>query len=254
MHILDKFRLEGKVAVITGASKGIGESIARALGQVGAKVVVSSRKQEAVDEVAQEFHKEGIEAIAIAAHNGSIEDVHRLIDSTVSHFGKVDIIINNAATNPAPPFTTATDATAFDKIMEVNLKGVFELCKRAYPELKKTKGSVINISSVAGIRADERTGIYSVSKAGLISLTHVLAKEWGVDGIRVNALCPGLVQTKLSEALWKNEAVYKQIIHFVPMKRMAQPEEMAGLALFLASDASSYCTGAVFVADGGLIA
>jgi dehydrogenase/reductase SDR family member 4 len=252
-NIFDKFRLDNKVAIITGASKGIGEAIARALGQAGAKVVISSRKQEAVDEVAKMLTSEGIETLAVEAHNGKIADLHNLVNITLEKYGRLDIIVNNAATNPAPPLTTATEDGVFDKIMEVNLKGVFELCKKAYPELKKTKGSVINISSVAGIRADEHTGIYSVSKAGLISLTHVLAKEWGKDGIRVNALCPGLVQTKLSEALWSNETIYKHIIQFVPLKRMAQPDEMAGLALFLASDAASYCTGGVYVADGGLI-
>jgi NAD(P)-dependent dehydrogenase (short-subunit alcohol dehydrogenase family) len=253
MNILDKFKLEGKVAIITGASKGIGEAIARAFGQVGAKVVISSRKQADLDQVAADFIKEGIEVTAIQAHNGKKEDLEALVAQTIEKYGRLDIIVNNAATNPAFGPVVSTEDSAFDKIMEVNLKGAFMLNKIAYPELKKTKGSVINISSVAGIKPDEKTGIYSVSKAGLISLTKVFARDWGAEGIRVNAICPGLIKTKMSEALWKNENIYKQILHFVPMRRMAEPEEMAGLALFLASDASSYCTGGVYVADGGLI-
>lgn len=253
MNILDRFKLEGKVAIITGASKGIGEAIARAFGQVGAKVVISSRKQADLDEVAAQFKQEGIEVSAIQAHNGKKEDLENLVKQTLEKYGRLDIIVNNAATNPAFGPVVNTEDSAFDKIIEVNLKGAFMLSKIAYPELKKNKGSVINISSIAGIKPDEKTGIYSVSKAGLISLTKVFARDWGAEGIRVNAICPGLVKTKISEALWKNENIYNQIIHFVPMRRMAEPEEMAGLALFLASDASSYCTGGVYVADGGLI-
>ena len=253
MNILDKFRLDGKVAIITGASKGIGESIAQALGQAGAKIVISSRKQEAVDAVANNLRAEGIEVLAIEAHNGKLEDLEKLINNTISHFGRLDILVNNAATNPAFGATSATESSAFDKIFEVNLKGAFELSKRAFPELKKNRGCIVNISSIAGIRPDERMGIYSVSKAALISLTQTLAKEWASVGVRVNAICPGFVKTKLSEALWKNDQLNKYLLDTIPMHRMAEPEEMAGLALFLSSDASSYCTGGVYVADGGLI-
>jgi len=251
MNILEQFRLDGQVAIITGASKGIGEAIARAFGQVGAKIVISSRKQEAVDAVVDKFKTEGIEATAIAAHNGKMEELKNLVDKTLEVYGKVDIVVNNAATNPAFGPMVKTEITAFDKIMDVNVKGMFELCKLAYPELKKNKGRVINISSVNGLRAEPMTGIYSVSKAAAISLTQALAKDWAKDGIRLNAICPGLVKTKISEALWKNEGVAKSIMKLIPMNRAAEPEEMAGLALFLASNASSYTTGGVFVADGG---
>ncbi len=253
MNIFDKFRLDGKVAIVTGASKGIGEAIARALGQAGAKVVVSSRKLEAVAEVAQALQQEGIEAHAVEAHNGKVEDIQKLLDATHEKYGRLDVLVNNAATNPAFGTTAQTDINAFDKIFEVNLKGAFELMRKAYPELRKNKGSIINISSIAGIRPDERMGIYSVSKAALISLTQTLAKEWAATGVRVNAICPGFVKTKLSEALWSNEQLNKYLLNTIPMHRMAEPEEMAGLALFLASEASSYCTGGVYVADGGLI-
>lgn len=253
MNILEKFKLDGQVAIITGASKGIGEAIARGLAEAGAKVVVSSRKQEAVEAVAESFRKDGLEATAIAAHNGKTEDLENLVSKTVEVYGRIDIVVNNAATNPAFGPMVNTEEEAFDKIIEVNLKGMFELCKKAYPELKKNQGRVINISSIAGIRSDERTGIYSVSKAAAISLTQALAKDWGKDGIRVNAICPGLIKTKMSEALWKNDQIKQQLLSMIPIRKVGEPEEMAGLALFLASEASSYCTGGVFVADGGMI-
>jgi NAD(P)-dependent dehydrogenase (short-subunit alcohol dehydrogenase family) len=253
MSILDKFRLDGKVAIVTGASKGIGKEIARALGQAGAKVVISSRKQETLLEVIREFAQEGIDALSVEAHSGKPDDIQELLDATLSQYGRIDVVVNNAATNPAFGSTSQTEIAAFDKIMEVNLKGAFELARKAYPHIRKNGGSIINISSIAGIRPDERMGIYSVSKAALISLTQTLAKEWAATGVRVNTICPGFVKTKLSEALWSNEAMYKHLTSLIPMRRMAEPEEMAGLALFLASDASSYCTGGVYVADGGLI-
>lgn len=253
MNILDKFRLDGKVAIVTGASKGIGKEIARALGQAGAKVVISSRKQDTLLEVVKEFSAEGIDALAVEAHSGKLDDIQELVDATLLQYNRLDIVINNAATNPAFGTTAQTDMGAFDKIMEVNLKGAFELSRKALPELRKNKGCVINISSIAGIRPDERMGIYSVSKAALLSLTQTLAKEWAGFGVRVNAICPGFVKTKLSEALWSNDQIHKHIVEMIPMHRMAEPEEMAGLALFLASEAASYCTGGVYVADGGLI-
>ncbi|TAE07845.1 MAG: glucose 1-dehydrogenase [Bacteroidetes bacterium] len=253
MSILDKFRLDGKVAIVTGASKGIGKEIARALGQAGAKVVITSRKQETLLEVVRELAQEGIDALSVEAHNGKMDDIQEVIDATISQYDRIDILVNNAATNPAFGSTSQTEISAFDKIMEVNLKGAFEMSRKAYPHIRKNKGSIINISSIAGIRPDERMGIYSVSKAALISLTQTLAKEWAATGVRVNAICPGFVKTKLSEALWSNDAMYKYLTDLIPMHRMAEPEEMAGLALFLASDASSYCTGGVYVADGGLI-
>lgn len=252
MSILDKFKLDGKVAIITGASKGIGESIARAYAEAGAKVVVSSRKQEAVDAVAEAFQKDGLEASAIAAHNGKTEELHNLVDKTIEKYGQLDIIVNNAATNPAFGPVVNTESSAFDKIMEVNVKGIFELCKKAYPELKKTQGNVVNIASIVGIRPDNRTAIYSVSKAAVISLTQVFARDWGKDNIRVNAICPGFIKTKMSEALWKNDKIHDQLVSMIPVNRMGDTEEMSGLALFLASEAASYCTGGIYVADGGI--
>lgn len=252
MLISNKFRLENKVAIVTGASKGIGKAIALALGQQGAKVVIASRKQEAVDGIAKEFLAEGIEAIGIAAHMGDMGQIKCLVEKTVKHFGGIDIVVNNAAANPSFGLVIETDHSVFDKIMDVNVKGPLELCKLAYPFMKsRGGGSVINISSIEGITPGTGLGLYSVSKASLIALTKVLAKEWGVDKIRANVICPGLVKTKFSEALTGNEKILRHVMAKQALPQLAEPEDIAGLALFLASEASSFCTGAVYTADGG---
>ncbi|MEQ9102258.1 MAG: glucose 1-dehydrogenase [Imperialibacter sp.] len=252
MTIQEKFRLDGKVAVITGASKGIGEAMALALGQAGAKVVVSSRKQEAVNEVAEKLKAEGIEAIGVAANAGDKADLENLLAATEKAFGGVDIVINNAATNPVFGPVVQTDEAAFDKIMQVNVKGPFMLSKLAFPIMKQRGGgSIINISSIEGLSPEPFMGMYAVSKAALISLTKVFAREWGAAGIRANVICPGLIQTKFSQGLWANEAILNKIVKELPIARIGQTDEMAGLALYLASEASSYTTGGVFVADGG---
>lgn len=252
---LVQFNLKGKIALITGASKGIGESMARLLAAAGAQVVVSSRKQEAVDGVAEAIRKEGGDATGIAAHMGDMAQVRQLIEKTVERYGGVDIVINNAATNPVYGPVVECDEGAFDKIMDVNVKAPFELCKMAYPEMvKRGGGSVINISSIGGLSPEPHLGIYSVSKSALLMLTKVMAKEWGKYNIRVNAICPGLIQTKFSQTLWQDENILRRFISLTPLNRMGQPGEIGALALFLASDFSSYCTGAVFTADGGITA
>ncbi|MCB9081326.1 MAG: glucose 1-dehydrogenase [Lewinellaceae bacterium] len=246
------FRLDGRVAVITGASKGIGASIAHFLGQAGAKVVVSSRKQDAVDEVAAELQQAGIDAKAIAANVGKLEDCQALIEQTIAAYGGVDILVNNAAANPVFGPVEQTEVWAFDKIMDVNVKGPFELAKLALPSMKsRGGGSIINISSIGGLRPEPGLGIYSVSKAAIISLSKVLAKEWGSHGIRVNVICPGLIKTKFSEALWTNDQILKHMMAQLPIARIGTPEEIAALALYLAAPASGYSTGGVFTADGG---
>ncbi|MBL7873270.1 MAG: glucose 1-dehydrogenase [Cyclobacteriaceae bacterium] len=246
------FDLTGKVAVITGASKGIGEAIARLYGSAGAQVVVSSRKQEAVDRVATSINSAGGKARGIACNMGDMNDVQKLITETITAFGRIDILVNNAATNPTFGPVIETNEAAFDKIMNVNVKGPFELAKKAYPFMKEKKsGSIINISSIGGLRPEAGLGIYSMSKAALISLTKVMAKEWGDDNIRANVICPGLIKTKLSEALWSNDKIMHTMMKMLPIKRVGTPGEIAALALFLGSDASAYCTGSVFTADGG---
>ncbi|MGL6268147.1 MAG: glucose 1-dehydrogenase [Chitinophagaceae bacterium] len=252
MQISSSFRLDKKIAIITGASKGIGKAIAMALGQQGAKVIIASRKQDSVDEIAAEFRKEGIDATGIAAHMGDMLQVKTLVEKTIGTYGGIDIIVNNAAINPVFGPILQTDAMVFDKIMEVNVKGPLELCKFAYPSMKaRGGGSIINISSIEGITPGLGLGLYSISKATLIAATKVLAKEWGADNIRANVICPGLIQTKFSEALTGNEKILKMVLAKQALPQLANPEDIAGLALFLASDASAFCTGAVYTADGG---
>lgn len=253
--IRDRFHLDGKVALVTGASKGIGEAIARGLAEFGARVVISSRKQEAVDEVAEQFRSDGLEATGIAAHMGDMDRARGIVDETVEAYGGLDIVVNNAATNPVFGPSLMTDEGVFDKIMAVNVKGPFELSKRAQPVMaERGGGSIINISSIGGISPEPMLGIYSVSKAALISLTKVMATEWAAAGIRANAICPGLIQTKFSQALWTNEEILEQTLQHVPLGRIGTPEEVAGLAVFLASDAAAYSTGGVYTADGGFTA
>tara|TARA_R110000823_G_scaffold84061_3_gene189295 strand:+ start:65 stop:853 length:789 start_codon:yes stop_codon:yes gene_type:complete len=250
--VKQKFNLKNKVAIVTGASKGIGESIARGLAEYGAKVVISSRNQETVDQVANNLKKEGYDALGIACHVGDEDQLKKLVEETMNAYGGVDILVNNAATNPFyGPLDTMENAL-FDKIMDINAKAPFHLANLCYPIMKKSGGgSIINIASVEGMKPSVGLGLYSVSKAALIMLTKSQAVEWGKFGIRSNAICPGLIKTKFSSALWQNEKILDQVTRHLPAGRMAVPDEMAGLACFLASDASSYCTGSVFTADGG---
>jgi NAD(P)-dependent dehydrogenase (short-subunit alcohol dehydrogenase family) len=247
-----KFNLEGKVAVITGSSKGIGKEIARGLAESGAKVVISSRKQEAVDKVADEFNAMGLKAIGIQCHIGDARERASLIASTIEQFGRIDILVNNAAINPYYGPLEGSDEGVFDKIMDINVKAPWLLSNLALPYMKENgSGSIINISSVEGLRPGFGLGLYSATKAALIMLTKNQAKEWGRYGVRANVLCPGLIKTKFSEGLWSDEKLVDQLTKTLPMNRIANPDEMAGLVLLLASEAGSYMTGGVYVADGG---
>lgn len=245
------FDLTGKVAIVTGASKGIGAAIARGLAEFGAHVVLSSRKQDAVETVAAGFRADGLEAAAVAAHMGDPTAIRRLVDETHQLHGRLDIIVNNAATNPVYGPLLDADDVAFDKIIGVNLKGPLDLARAAHPHLRQHGGSILNISSIGGLSPEPGLGLYSVSKAALVSLTKVMADEWGGDGIRVNAICPGLIQTKFSAALWQDEQVLQRFLRDIPLGRVGQPEDVVGLAIYLASDAARYCTGAIFTVDGG---
>lgn len=247
-----QFDLTGKVALITGASKGIGEAIAFGLAEAGASVVLSSRKQDAVDEVAREFQAKGLKARAIAAHAGSVEDLRKLVDGTMTAFGRIDIVVNNAAANPVFGPLNDCSEDAFNKIMDVNVKGPFELGKLVQPIMaNQGGGAVLNISSVGGLSPEPGLGIYSVSKAALLMLTKSQASEWGAQNIRVNAICPGLIKTKFSQAIWENEKHLKYMLGSVPLARIGTVEEVAALALFLSSPAGAYCTGGVYTVDGG---
>jgi dehydrogenase/reductase SDR family member 4 len=251
MDIQDTFSLKGKVALVTGASKGIGYSIAEFFAAAGAKVVISSRKQEALDEMADQLKAKGYESTGIACNVGKMNELENLVKSTIDKYGQIDILVNNAATNPVYGPVQETSLDAYDKIMDVNLKAPFQLMKLCFPYLQASSGaSVINISSIGGISPEQGLGIYSVSKAALISMTKVFAKEWGEHNIRVNAICPGLIKTKFSEALWSNEKLVNTMMKVLALKRVGTSEEIGAMALYLAASAS-YTTGAVLTADGG---
>jgi len=250
--IYDQFNLTGRVAIVTGASKGIGKAIARGLAELGASVVVSSRKQKAVDEVATEFTAAGLLATGIACHVGDEVQCQNLVEQTSAIYGGVDILINNAATNPVFGPLEQMTGEVFDKVMNVNVRSCMLLANLCKPSMAgRGHGSIINIASVEGLKPSPMMSIYSVSKAALIMLTQTQAREWGTDKIRANAICPGLIQTKFSAALWQNEQILDHFVSQTPSGRMAQPEEMVGLAAYLASDAGSFSTGGVFTADGG---
>ena len=252
MKIQEKFDLTGKVALITGASKGIGKAIAIAIGQSGGRVVISSRKQEDLNRVADEMRSEGIEVHPIAGNVGDAARMKDLVKETISKYDGIDILVNNAAVNPIFGPVLNTNNEAFDKIMQVNLKGPFELAKLVHGSMvSRGGGSIINISSIGGLSPEAMLGIYSVSKAAIISLTKVMAKEWGPDGIRTNVICPGLIKTKFSEALWSNEKILHSVMRQQPLAMLAEPDDIAGLALLLASDAGVFCNGGVYTADGG---
>ena len=252
MKITEKFDLTGKVALVTGASKGIGKSIAVALAHAGAQVVISSRKQEALDKLADELRVDGINLHPVAGYIGDLESMKSLVENTIVKFGGIDILVNNAAVNPIFGPILNADSDTFDKIMQVNVKGPFEMARLIHPSmLARGGGSIINISSIGGITPEPLLGFYSISKAALISLTKVLAKEWGRDGIRSNVICPGLVKTKFSEALWRDDKILNSVIRQQPLNMLAEPEDIAGLALLLASPAGAFCTGGVYTVDGG---
>ena len=246
------FELKGKVAIVTGSSKGIGLAIARGLSENGANVVLSSRSQETVELAANQFQKDGLSVLAQSCHVGDEKQRIKLVEKTIKKFGKIDILVNNAAINPVYESIENMSNEVYDKMFNVNVKAIFDLSNLCFPFLKKEKsGSIINIASVEGLKPSLGLGIYSVTKAAVIMLTKVQAKEWGKYGIRSNAICPGLIKTKFSKALWENQALLNQVKNQLPAGRVAEPEEMIGLALYLASSAGSYSTGGIYTADGG---
>lgn len=251
----DRFDLSGRVAIVTGASRGIGKSIAAEYARAGAKVVLASRKQDALDEAAREIRAEGGEAIGIAAHNGDKSALKNLVDQTVSHFGRLDILVNNAATNPHFGATLEAADSYWRKTIEVNLMGNVWLSQAAVEVMRSMGGGkIINVASIVGIKPGRFQGIYSVTKAGVISLTKSLAVELGDDNIQVNAIAPGLVRTKFAQALWGDQALLDPVLARTPAGRIGQPGDICGIALFLASSASDFSSGAVFVIDGGFSA
>jgi NAD(P)-dependent dehydrogenase (short-subunit alcohol dehydrogenase family) len=244
--------LKDKVIVITGASRGIGEAIARAAIDAGARVTLASRKQADLDQVASSLPAD--RAIAVACHTGKPGDVDAMFARAIERFGRVDGLVNNAATNPYfGPLIDTPDA-AIDKTFEVNVKG-YLYCARALVRHARERGgggAIVNIASIAGLRAAIMQGIYGASKAAVISMTQTLATELGGSGIRVNAIAPGLVETRFASALVNNPAILKQVVGRTPLGRHAQPPELAGAAIYLLSDAASFTTGTTLVVDGGL--
>lgn len=249
---MNQFDLTGKVALITGASRGIGQAIAEAYAAAGASVVLASRKQNGVDEVAALINSQGGQALAVAAHTGEQTAVDALIQQAAETFGGVDILVNNAATNPHfGPIMTAEESH-WDKILDVNVKGYFRVAKACAPLMQQRGGGkIINMASIAGKKPQPGMGIYCVSKAAVLMLTEVLAVELAYANIQVNAIAPGFVKTRFSQAIWGNEQINSMVMKTIPQERMAEPEELTGIALYLASAASSFTTGSTFLIDGG---
>ena len=248
--------LKGKVALVTGGGRGIGRAIARRLAEAGASVVIASRKLENLEATSREFASLPGRIIPIACHVGRLAEIENLVRQTEAQAGPVDILVNNSATNLGQgPALAATDEM-FDKILEINVKSALRLIRLVVPRMieRKAGGSIINIASVSGLKPQPGGLLYSFTKAGLIMMTRSWAQEFGPHGIRVNALAPGLIQTEFSEYFWKDDARRKAFEAQQPIRRLGQPEDVAGLALHLASDESAFITGQVFVIDGGYTA
>ena len=249
------FDLTGRVALVTGASRGIGRAIAQTLAGQGAEVILVSRKQEGLEKVAAAIRENGGQAACIGCNLGSLDDIEALFHELTESHAKLDILINNAAANPFFGEMAAIDEKAWEKTLAVNLKGPFFMIQKAIPFMEAAgRGAIVNVSSVNGVRPAAFQGVYSITKGALITMTQAFAKELAPRGIRVNALLPGLTDTRFASALMQNEAFYKMALDMIPLNRHAQPDEMAGAVLYLVSDAASYTTGACIACDGGLLA
>jgi len=247
------FSLNGQVAVITGSSRGIGRSIAEQMALAGARVVISSRKIDACEATAQAIRDAGCEAIAIAANISKPEDLERLVATTLDTWGAVDSLICNAASNPYFGPMAGLQDQVFDKIMHNNVRANLWLANRVAPQMaERGRGSVIVVSSIGGLRGDRFLGAYNISKAADMQLVRNLAVEWGSRGVRFNAIAPGLVRTDFASALWKNPELLEKIEQATPLQRIGEPDDIGGIAVFLASPAAAFITGQVLVADGGV--
>jgi NAD(P)-dependent dehydrogenase (short-subunit alcohol dehydrogenase family) len=244
--------MQNKVVLITGGSRGIGHATAIGMAKEGADLAIASRKLPDLEKVAAEIKSLGRKCLTIPAHVGKLEDINNLVKKTFDEYGKIDVLVNNAATNPTMASAIDIDDRAWDSIMNLNLKGLFFL-GQAVAKIMKEKGGgkIINIASIAGITPDILP-VYSISKAGVIMATKVMAQQWAQYNIRVNTVAPGLTKTKFSEPLWSNPDILNLAMSRTPLGRPAEPEEMVGAILFLASDASSYITGQVIAIDGGV--
>jgi len=247
------FSLKEKVAIVTGSTKGIGKAIAEQMANAGAKVVISSRKADACEAVLKEFQARGQEAIAVPCNVGQKDQLQNLVDKTIAQWGKIDILVCNAASNPVfGPLAKAPDE-AFDKVMLTNVKSVFWLANLAIPHIAaQGGGSVIVISSIGALRGSDVMGLYGTSKAAEMGLVRALAVEWGPKNVRVNTIAPGLVMTDFARALWEDKERRALREESTPLRRLGQPKDIGGVAVFLAAEAGSFVTGQVIVADGGV--
>lgn len=248
------FDLDGRVAIVTGASRGIGAATAELLAAQGAHVVLSSRKAEDLEKVRERILAQHGKASVIPAHAGVSEDLQHLVAETVRQLGRIDILVNNAATNPHFGHIAETPLAMVDKTVQVNLRGYFELSSLAAQQMRtQGGGAIVNIASVNGVKPGYMQGIYSITKAAVINMTQAFARECAPWKVRVNAVLPGLTDTKFASALVKNEQILSAVLKQIPLNRYAQPEEIAPAILYLASDAASYVTGTTLAVDGGLL-
>jgi NAD(P)-dependent dehydrogenase (short-subunit alcohol dehydrogenase family) len=249
---LSRFSLEGKVALVTGGSRGIGRAVALHLADAGANVAVCARNLADLEQVAAEIEARGVQSLAVTANIRKKEELNSLVDKTLEKLAKIDILVNNVATNVFFGEIVDIEERAWDVIMNTNLKACFLLSQRVGKHMIERKsGVIINVASIAGTKATPFMGTYSISKAALIMLTRVMASEWGKHGIRVNCIAPGVVKTRFSEAIWTDEEIVAHVMQGTPLGRVAEPEDIAGAAVFLASEAASHITGETIIVDGG---
>jgi NAD(P)-dependent dehydrogenase (short-subunit alcohol dehydrogenase family) len=252
---MSMFDVTGKVAVITGSTKGIGKAIAEQLAAHGAKVVISSRKADACEEVAKSINDTGGEAVAIPCNISHPDQINMLLDESRKAFGQIDILVCNAAVNPHYGSALDIPDSAFEKTMDVNIKSNMWLCQQVIPEMQERKdGAIIIVSSIGGLRGSTVLGAYAISKAADMQIARNLAAEFGKDNIRVNCIAPGLVKTDFARALYENPEVAQARIDATPLRRLGDPDDVAGIAVYLASRAGNWTTGQTFVVDGGVVA
>ncbi|MFH2133380.1 MAG: SDR family oxidoreductase [bacterium] len=248
------FSLKDRIALITGASRGIGQAIAETLAERGAHCILVSRKIDSLQAVAEKINGRGGKADPMACHMGELGQIERLFVEVEKTYGKLDILVNNAATNPFFGEMVNVTASVWDKTLDVNLKGPFFMIQHAARLMEKSGGgAIVNVASINGISPAPYQGVYSITKAALISMTKAYAAELAAKNIRVNALLPGLTQTKFAGALFDNKEIYDYAVQRIPLKRHAVPDEMAGAVLYLVSDAASFTTGTTIVCDGGAL-